>query len=58
MEVMRFGGGFIVANSTFSWWAAQLRYKRFAQVVCPSPWFKFTESPENIVDKEWISLSW
>jgi hypothetical protein len=58
LEVMRFGSGFIIANSSFSWWAAQLRYKRNAQVVCPSPWFKFTMSPEGIIDNDWLVLSW
>jgi hypothetical protein len=58
LEVMRFGSGFVIANSSFSWWAAQLRYKRIAQVVCPSPWFKFTKSPEGIIDDEWLALSW
>ena len=58
LEVMRFGSGFIIANSSFSWWAAQLRYKRIARVVCPSPWFKFTISPEGIIDNDWIAISW
>jgi hypothetical protein len=58
LEVMRFGKGFIIANSSFSWWAAQLRYDRRARVICPSPWFKFTRSPEGVIDDEWFELSW
>ena len=58
MEIMRLGDGFIIANSSFSWWAAQLRYKREAHVVCPSPWFKFIDSPAHIIDDEWTQVPW
>lgn len=58
LEVMRHGSSFVIANSSFSWWAAQLRYKADAEVVCPSPWFKFVESPKGIVLSEWHIVQW
>lgn len=58
LEIMRHGNSYIIANSSFSWWAAQLRYDREAHVVCPSPWFKFTDSPTGILDDEWLKVHW
>lgn len=58
LEVMRYGSSFVIANSSFSWWAAQLRYKADAEVVCPSPWFKFVESPKGIVLSDWHIVQW
>lgn len=58
MEIMRHGSGFIIANSSFSWWSAQLKYHPEAKVVCPSPWFKYIDSPEEILDKEWVPIQW
>jgi hypothetical protein len=41
LEAMRFGKGFVIGNSTFSWWGAFLAYNLEAQVIAPKPWFKF-----------------
>ncbi len=58
LETMRHGSGFIIANSSFSWWAAQLKYKPEARVICPSPWFKDIDSPKGIIDSDWTLVQW
>jgi hypothetical protein len=54
--LMREGNGYVIANSTFSWWAAALRYNLGSQVVCPEPWFAGMEEPSNLVPLEWTRI--
>jgi hypothetical protein len=56
LEVMRLGTGYVIANSTFSWWAAQSAYEKNAPVVAPSIWFKKQKSPRDIIPKSWILI--
>lgn len=59
LEIMRHGSAFVISNSTFSWWAATLRYSSSAKVFAPNPWFKGQESPKSIYMQDWILLrSW
>jgi hypothetical protein len=53
LEVMRFGRGYVIANSTFSWWGAYLSYSESAKIVAPSPWFKGMCSPEMLIPDHW-----
>jgi len=55
-EVMRFGRGFVIANSTFSWWAAHLAYYQKASVIAPLPWFKEIPEPVGLVPANWKRL--
>jgi hypothetical protein len=52
-EVMRFGRGFVIANSSFSWWAAYLAYYQETSVIAPSPWFKEIPEPLGLVPVNW-----
>ena len=55
-ELMRNSSGFIISNSTFSWWSAALRYKKEAPVLYPKPWFKEITEPVEIGMDDWVSI--
>jgi len=40
----------IIANSTFSWWAAQFVLNRNGQVIAPIPWYKNLNAPYNYLE--------
>jgi hypothetical protein len=54
LEVMRSGFGYIIGNSTFSWWAAFLSYAESPLVIAPDPWFKNIDSPRDLLPPTWI----
>ena len=45
----------VIANSTFSWWAATLNKKK--TVVTPSKWFLNGDDPEYILPPDWIKIT-
>jgi len=53
LEVMRLGAGYVIANSTFSWWAAFLRKNEEAEVVAPTPWFSGMLEPVDLIPINW-----
>ena len=57
LHLMRYGAGYVIANSTFSWWGAFLRFDESAPVYAPTPWFLQGTSPKNISPPEWISIN-
>lgn len=42
LELMRIAAGFVIGNSTLSWWAATLKYEQDAPVYSPAEWFRNT----------------
>jgi len=52
-QLMRMGAGLIIANSTFSWWAARLKYDPRAIVIAPDPWFLSMKEPNHLITSEW-----
>lgn len=56
LEIMRFGAGYIIGNSTFSWWGATLSHSLYPKVVAPEPWFKGMREPKDIVPTDWLRI--
>jgi len=56
LDLMRGGSGYLISNSTFSWWAAYLRHQREAVVMAPAPWFASSVDPINIIPNEWLRV--
>lgn len=56
LELMRHGQGYVIGNSTFSWWGAMLSYTLDAPVIAPEPWFRKMESPVDILPPNWVRL--
>jgi hypothetical protein len=57
LEVMRMGHGYVIGNSTYSWWAATLSYANTASVIAPHPWFAGMEDPIQLIPKNWQTIS-
>jgi hypothetical protein len=57
LEVMRHGHGFVIGNSSFSWWAAFLSHRNGARVIAPTPWFVDQEEPEFLIPQRWTRLN-
>lgn len=55
-ELMRFGKGYVISNSTFSWWSAFLRFQESAPVIYPINWFEGLPTPKNIFPIDWIGV--
>jgi len=53
LEAMRFGRGYVIANSTFSWWGAYISHTDQAEVIAPDPWFQGMDSPDNLLPGNW-----
>ena len=56
LEIMRFGVGYIIGNSTFSWWGATLSHSLYPKVIAPEPWFKGMREPKDIIPTDWLRI--
>ena len=53
LEIMRLGKGYVIGNSTFSWWGATLSHTAGARVTAPSPWFQGMDEPIELIPPHW-----
>jgi hypothetical protein len=56
LSIMRLGTGYVIANSSFSWWAARTKVISEAPVYCPHPWFSGSETPKDLLPAHWIQI--
>jgi hypothetical protein len=56
MQVMSFGRSFVLSNSTFGWWAANLAEDQEAPVVVPTPWFVDGTVVRDLIPAGWNQL--
>jgi hypothetical protein len=53
LQLMRHGHGYVISNSTFSWWGAFLTFNKDAKVVAPFPWFTNIREPLDLLPPHW-----
>jgi len=56
LQAMRFGHGYLIANSTYSWWGAYLSYSSSPLVLYPSTYFADSNSPRDLYPEYWTQL--
>lgn len=56
LSIMQMGCGYVIANSTFSWWAAWATQNEESPVFCPRPWFVGFETPNELIPAHWIQI--
>jgi len=57
LEKMRLGSGYIIGNSTFSWWGAFLSYSPTPPTIAPTPWFIGLDNPRDLIPNEWMLIN-
>lgn len=55
-QLMRHAKDFVVGNSTFSWWAAALRFDSSGKICAPQPWFKDMPTPNELLPLDWKKI--
>jgi len=56
LEKMRLGSGYVIGNSSFSWWGAYLSHTISAPTVAPDPWFIGMKQPNELIPPNWITI--
>jgi len=54
--LMRYGSGFVIANSTFSWWGAYSSNTSASKVYYPQPWFEGLDQPRDLIPDLWVPI--
>ena len=53
LEIMKIGDGYVLSNSTYSWWGAFLSHKDPVSILIPSKWYRSTPEPFYLIPKYW-----
>jgi hypothetical protein len=53
LSIMRTCDGYIIGNSSFSWWGAFISASQSPEVFCPVPWFQSGLSPKGLYPSSW-----
>jgi hypothetical protein len=56
LEKMRLGHGYVIGNSSFSWWGAYLTRTISAPTIAPYPWFIRMKQPNELLPPNWITI--
>jgi hypothetical protein len=56
LQIMRYGAGYVLSNSTFGWWAANLSHTASPVVIVPDRWFYGLPEPESLIPNNWIRV--
>lgn len=56
-EVMRLAKGYVIANSSYSWWAARAAHNSDPVVTYPEPWFKKMPTPLALCPPNWHPIA-
>lgn len=55
LTLMSMGHGYVLANSSFSWWSARMSKESKDKVIVPTPWFVGQKSPNELNPPSWKS---
>ena len=53
LEIMKIGDGYVLSNSTYSWWGAFLSHEDPVSILIPSKWYRSTPEPLDLIPKSW-----
>lgn len=56
LEMMSHGDAYVLSNSTFGWWAANLSDRNPNLVIVPQPWFRKIEEPKGLIPNDWFRV--
>lgn len=56
-EVMRLAKGYVIANSSYSWWAARAAHNSDPVVTYPDPWFQQMATPLALCPPNWHPIA-
>ena len=57
LEVMKLGYAYLTANSTFSWWAANLSIASAENIYIPKPWHAKIPDPAHLSPDAWNNFT-
>jgi len=56
LQTLRLCHGYVIGNSSFSWWGAKLSFQENPPVLAPSKWFAGQTDPLELIPEDWERL--